>query len=88
MRTKVAIDLSHIRVMHAFLATSAPMAVVLEDDVTTVGDLVLPLCEALCNTPNDFDILYLKAIEIDIGDSMGAGIRIFWDGGATHGYVM
>lgn len=88
VRTKVAIDLSHIRVMHAFLATSADMAVVLEDDVAIEGDLVPPLNAALCNTPNDFDILYLKAIGIHVGDSIGKGVRVFWDGAATHGYVM
>ncbi|KAG7668893.1 hypothetical protein Ndes2437B_g06625 [Nannochloris sp. 'desiccata'] len=87
-RTKIAIDLSHIRVMHAFLATSAQFSVVLEDDAESDGDIVPSLQEALCQTPNDFDILYLKAHALWLGNKVGKGVYIFWDGSQTTGYVM
>jgi GR25 family glycosyltransferase involved in LPS biosynthesis len=75
-------------VLHAFLATPAHYAVVLEDDATADKDIVPLLHGALCQTPQDFDILYLKAHAIRQGDEVGKGVYIFWDGSQTTGYVM
>ncbi len=89
IRTKIAIDLSHIRVLHAFLATSAEMAVVLEDDAESGGEDMVPLLhQALCQTPNDFDILYLNAHVLRLGDKVGENVHIFWDGSGTTGSVI
>jgi GR25 family glycosyltransferase involved in LPS biosynthesis len=53
------IALSHLNLWKQFLKNDSEFLLVLEDDVVLVDDAFAKLQDALNNTPNDFDVLYL-----------------------------
>lgn len=99
IRSKIAIDLSHIKVFRTFLASNAEIALVLEDDAVVSSSstkqndggvqlLILSLKKVLCAMPEDGELLYLSAFTSKLGDFVGNRVRIFWDGSGTTGYFM
>lgn len=96
---KLAIDLSHFRLLFRLLASGHDAAVVLEDDAEPVPapgataaanpNLIRRVTDALTHTPADWDILYLsdQGVRQASSEHVGAGVAAFWDGSGTMAYV-
>lgn len=54
-----AIGMSHIKAWKTFLDSSAPYAVILEEDAVLTEDFAPSLKKAITEVPDDYDILYL-----------------------------
>lgn len=58
-KVALAIAMSHLKVWKQFLSTNSECALVMEEDVVLAENFRPQLMEALANTPDDMDVLYV-----------------------------